>query len=384
MLTTSINPNTFSIQNKTYAVGQRIDLTEAEQAEFDKLVELMQSTTNQRTDLMNALYNETEVFNQALAAQYYKYDQDMKTHTYMASKLMSDVVVRLGGLLPLRIVGEGAAKGVYVRALSQGEPVIITTDIAKLHSQYSKQIEDSLTVLHSFISKEVNAANKEKIKFKPKNWSLMGMPYVSTKTENTLFPVNFSADKTEFKWDKIEHTDFDGVLMTALANILNTPGRVEMLQNGMWPFPMVAVLVGNTETLVLNISEAPNDQQRTQTLAREVMRTGAKYLILYQFGMLNTNGSIIDMEQDGQKSQPTFGFTISIAMVGKNNKLLMGAKNWKVGLTQNKDVQLSIYGVFEDHLGLPDLKVREYIEQIFAHAHPPTVEETEHKLELVK
>ena len=157
-----------------------------------------------------------------------------------------------------------------------------------------------------------------------------------------------------------------------------------MLQNGMWPLPMVAVLVGNTETLILNLSEAQNDQQRTQTMAREVMRIGAKYLILYQFGVLNTNGSIIDMEPDGQKGQPTYGFTISVAMVGKNNKVLFGAKNWRIGITQNKEVQLGIYGVFEDHFGLPDAKVREYIEQIFNQTHPVSEPEAEPKLELVK
>jgi hypothetical protein len=384
MLTTALNPNTFSIQNKTYTVGQQVQLTESEQHEFDRIVELMNSTATQRTALMTALYNETEAFNEKLASQYYQYDQDMKSYSFYASKLMSDIVVRLGGLLPLRIVSEGSAKGVYVRALTQNEPVVITTDIAKLHSQYAKQIEDSLTIINSIISREIRPENKAKIKFKPQNWPLMGMPYVSTKTDGTVFPLNFAEDKTEFKWEKIEHTDLDSVIMHGLANVLNTPGRVEMLQNGMWPFPMVAVLVGNNETLVLNISEAQSDQQRTQTLAREVMRLGAKYLILYQFGLLNTNGSIIDMEQDGQKNQPTYGFTISIAMVGKDNKLLLGAKNWRVGVTQNKEVQLSIYGVFEDHLGLPDLKVREYVEQIFAQAHPPTEAAQAPKLELVK
>lgn len=368
MLTTKLNDSTFIIGETTYVAGQPIPLNEAELEMLSKLVKLAPMLQDQKPTLMAMCHTADGAYNKELAAEFFAFEQSSREFTYLSSTLMHCICQRLGGLLPLVINTEEGSSGVYVRQITNpNESVVLTTDIVRKASRFGALIGD----VRSFVAALIKPTNieevaKESVTLKAVNWPLMGVPYVKTKTELLSIPFNAADEWTSFKWSDIENSALDRGVLDALGASLSHENRMAGLINGSAPFRNITVLIGEKETLGLNLSELPDDVQRTQLLKREATRLKAKYLLSLFFGPLSNEGSTHDFNKRDDAG-PAHGFMMHIVMrSNKSDNLLIGGRSWRIEGLPDGTHNLAVYATYEGNIGLADPRINDTLEHIMA------------------
>jgi len=368
MLTTRLNDATFIIGSATYTAGQPIQLTADEQTKLSQLVSLAPVLRDQKPVLMNLCHSTEGAYNKELAVEFFNFEQTSRDFTYISSTLMHNICQRLGGMLPLSINTEAGSEGVFVRPIGNpNESVVLTTDIVRKASRFSSLIGDVRSFIAALIKPTaIEEAAVSSLTLKSANWPLMGAPYVKTKTELLTMPFNSADEWDSFKWSAIENSAFDRTILDALGASLSHENRLGGVINGSAPFRNITLLIGEKETLGLNLSEVPDDMQRTQLLKREATRVKAKYLLSTFFGPLSNEGSTHDFNKRDD-SRPEYGFMMHIVMrSSKSDNLLIGGRAWRIEGLPDGTHNLAVYATYEGNIGLADPKINDTLEHIMA------------------
>lgn len=373
MLTTRINNKTFLIGDKTYRAGERILLLDEEQKMLERLGELTSEINEVKPQMFDACHAATGVYEEALANQFFAYEQSAREFNYLVSSLMHRICTRIGGLMPLRIESEGA-KGVFVREITdENESTVLTTEIVKRSSRFDRMIGDPRMLLAGLVG-PTPEEGMSKVKIRSANWSLMGAPYATVKGGEVPFPMNSIDDLETISWsgdNSFEGSLVETAFMRALMAVLNSSSRTDQIRNGSWPFTSCAMIVGEREVLCLNTGELRTDQDRLNLLQREITRLGAKCLALFHFGQINKGGSTHDYDDEEMQKQPAIGFTMSLTMRSeKAAGLLMCAKSWRLIQTP-QGLTMSICASFEGHPGIGDVNGKAMMEFVFANVNKP-------------
>lgn len=369
MLTTKLNNKTFLINGVSYKVGDLMKLTDDEQSMLSRICELNTQISDIRPNLYDACHTTHADFDEQLAKQFYHLEQLNREWQFIVGTLLNKICTRIGGLLPLRINAEGQGSVVVREITNEGEAVVITSDIIRRTSRFDAAVGDLRTVLASMVG-GATPEGFNKLKVRSINWTLMGAPYVSTKTDNIVFPFDEANNFKIFRWNAEDGSGFEGsavdrCLNNALQAALNADRRVDNIRSGAWPFTAIAVLVGPKETIALNTSELPDDASRLNLVQREATRVGAKYLFVMHYGHINKEGSTHDYDNDVTKMHAPIGFTISVSMVSDNaEKILMGGKAFRLMPTGN-GVSLVICASYEDHPGFGGAEGERMVSFIF-------------------
>jgi hypothetical protein len=365
MITARLTPRTFLIGSDIYEIDQEIELTDPEQAVLGQIAELTTRINDSRVQVFQLCWSTTRDVDPELADAYYEFEDMRFEHSTKSTGLLRTICRRLGGILPLSLDVQRDTPRVLVRQTHQDEAVTIDRKQAAASSLYNRAIGDIEAMLPAFLGTEDRATLLNNVRCTPESWYDFGCPYVITQTGAIGIDPNYADGLQQFIWQHHENVQLDRAVTLGIGRLLGQPNRIAALQNGTHPFPMIAVVVGAHETVLMNLTETneTDDPFRLMLLDREMARVGGKLLAIAQFGPLEQTGSAVDM-QDGP-NRP-HGITVSLA-IHTDDAIIQGGKSWTLQQpNQQTAPSLMTYGVFEDTPGLPGADPEKVLPRLFS------------------
>jgi len=375
MLTTTINDRTFVLNGKTYKAGERLQLTGAEDELLAEAVELERKIRNSRSALWTACLSSTDDYLPDTAREYYDYDGYSNDHASVTARLIREICGRLGGIIPLTIVTkveDGDVPHILVNQMAPNTNLQLDMSRIRQQTAFNSIVGDvrlfALRMLgrNGDINQETHDLMAEgRVEANVDEWITTGVPYLALDSGLLGDDYQFTEADEDERFDVVRQEDpeassFVPTILKGLTGLLSQGARVQEIVSRRVPMAQLFVAIGPDRTIVANLTpivgttNEERENEKIKIIHKILERCQATAFSILQYGMLDPDGSGVDM-QPANRSQLPNGVRVALSLRSNaaERGFITGSYQYTIDTPPGEPVQVKVFAYHEDNPALP-------------------------------